>query len=192
MGANSQPPCLFDFSGRRKYLNAAERERFLDATAKAAPQIEALCLLLHYTGCRVSEALGMRGGHVDLEAGSAALQTLKQRQPGVYRIVPLPPDLLNKIRMLEVGQDAPVFPWHRATAWAKVKLVMARAGIDGPHACPRGMRHGFGVAAVTAGVPVTLVQRWLGHTKLETTSIYLSVLGQEERRFAKRIWREAG
>ena len=30
---------------------------------------------------------------------------------------------------------------------------MRDAGIDGPQACPRGLRHSFGVAAVTAGVP---------------------------------------
>ncbi|MEA3152395.1 MAG: integrase/recombinase XerD, partial [Gammaproteobacteria bacterium] len=28
------------------------------------------------------------------------------------------------------------------------------------------LRHGFGVAAVTAGVPLNLVQKWLGHAQL--------------------------
>ena len=31
---------------------------------------------------------------------------------------------------------------------------MRTAGIEGPQACPRGLRHSFGVAAVTAGVPL--------------------------------------
>lgn len=50
------------------------------------------------------------------------------------------------------------------------------------------MRHGFGVAAVSAGVPVTLVQRWLGHSRLETTSIYLAITGPEERAYARKLW----
>ena len=33
---------------------------------------------------------------------------------------------------------------------------MRSAGIEGPHACPRGLRHSFDVAAVTAGVPLAL------------------------------------
>ncbi len=192
MSTRRSPIHLFDHTGRRKYLSAEERARFLAAAALAAPRIEAFCLLLHFTGCRISEGLGLRAEHLDFEAGSAALQTLKQRQSGIYRSVPLPPMLFDKLRALGTAPDAPLFPWHRATAWAKIKTVMARAGIEGPHACPRGLRHGFGVAAVTAGVPVTLVQRWLGHTKLETTAIYLSVMGREERRFASRIWRKAG
>lgn len=192
MSARTVPTHLFDGTGRRKYLSAEERARFLSAAAKTAPRIEAFCLLLHFTGCRISEGLGLRLEHIDFNEGSAAFQTLKQRQSGVYRIVPLPPVLLEKLRALAGPSDAPFFPWHRATAWTKVKAVMTRAEIEGPHACPRGMRHGFGVAAVTAGVPVTLVQRWLGHTKLETTAIYLSVMGREERRFASRIWRKAG
>jgi hypothetical protein len=30
--------------------------------------------------------------------------------------------------------------------------VMVAAELDGPHASPKGLRHGFGVAAVSAGI----------------------------------------
>ena len=65
---------------------------------------------------------------------------------------------------------------------------MADAGIRGPQASPKGLRHGFGVAAVQAGVPLNLIQRWLGHASLETTSIYTQVIGDEERALADRIF----
>jgi site-specific recombinase XerD len=48
-------------------------------------------------------------------------------------------------------------------------------------------RHGFGVSAVQAGIPVTLLQRWLGHARLETTAIYANVSGPEEREIAGRF-----
>ena len=39
---------------------------------------------------------------------------------------------------------------------------MGRAGRT--KASPKGLRHGFGVAAVSAGIP--LLQKWLGHTQM--------------------------
>ena len=68
----------------------------------------------------------------------------------------------------------------RMTAWRRVTEVMAAVGITGPHACPKGLRHGFGVAAVSAGIPLNLAQRWMGHAKLSTTAIYAEAVGDEE------------
>jgi integrase/recombinase XerD len=52
---------------------------------------------------------------------------------------------------------------------------------------PKGLRHAFG-RAFQASVPPHLVQRWLGHASLRTTSIYGDVIGPEERAFAARMW----
>ena len=70
---------------------------------------------------------------------------------------------------------------------------MEASGIAGRHACPRGLRHGFGVGTLQAGVPLTLVQRWLGHARLTTTAIYAEVSGPEEQTFAEGFqrWSEA-
>ena len=61
-------------------------------------------------------------------------------------------------------------------------------GLDGPHASPKGLRHGFGVAAVSAGIPLNLVQKWLGHAQLTTTAIYADAVGEEEQSIAARMW----
>jgi site-specific recombinase XerD len=45
--------------------------------------------------------------------------------------------------------------WSRTTAWRRVQEVMRSAGIAGAQASPQGLRHGFGVAAVQADVPLT-------------------------------------
>ncbi len=39
-----------------------------------------------------------------------------------------------------------------------------------------------------SGVPLDLVQRWLGHANIATTAIYTRVLGPEEREIAARMW----
>jgi integrase/recombinase XerD len=75
------------------------------------------------------------------------------------------------------------------TGWRRVCEVMARAGVRGPQASPKGLRHGFGVAVVTAGVPLNLVQKWLGHAQLSTTAIYADAVGEEEHAMAARMWR---
>ena len=65
---------------------------------------------------------------------------------------------------------------------------MRQAGITGVHASPKGIRHGYGVAAMMAGIPCPLIQRWMGHARLETTSCYLQAFGREERALAERLW----
>ena len=64
---------------------------------------------------------------------------------------------------------------------------MTKAGIKGPKASSKGLRHGFAVQAVMT-VPITQVQVWLGHAYLQTTSIYVRVSGIEERKLAERLW----
>jgi site-specific recombinase XerD len=52
----------------------------------------------------------------------------------------------------------------------------------------KGLRHSFGLHAIRSGVPLNLVQRWLGHASMNTTAIYLQAIGDEEREIAARMW----
>ena len=51
----------------------------------------------------------------------------------------------------EANRDAPLWHISRPTAWRLIKRVMTRAHIQGRQATGKGLRHGFGVAMVTAG-----------------------------------------
>jgi integrase len=82
----------------------------------------------------------------------------------------------------------PLWDFSRTTAWKHVIAVMKAAGVKGPQATPKGLRHGFGVAAIQAGTPLNLLQRWLGHAQLTTTAIYANAVGPEERNIASRMW----
>ena len=84
--------------------------------------------------------------------------------------------------------DSRLWSFARGRAWQLVKAVMKDAGIAcGVHATPKGLRHGFGLHAIRSGVPLNLVQRWLGHARMETTAIYLQAMGREEREIAARM-----
>uniref|UniRef100_UPI0030D89B0B tyrosine-type recombinase/integrase n=1 Tax=uncultured Sneathiella sp. TaxID=879315 RepID=UPI0030D89B0B len=85
-----------------------------------------------------------------------------------------------------------LWPWSRTTGWTRIKEVMDAAGISGPQASPKGLRHGFAVYAMLAGVPLTIVSKWLGHSSIKTTAIYTEVVGAEERIFAENLWKTDG
>ena len=85
--------------------------------------------------------------------------------------------------------DRPLWGWSRIHAWRQVKAVMSAAGIpDGPHRTAKGLRHGYGVAAISAGVPLNMLSKWMGHASLEVTAIYANALGAEEQGIAARMW----
>ena len=65
---------------------------------------------------------------------------------------------------------------------------MSSVNITGPQATPKGLRHGFGVHALHSGVPLNLLQKWMGHASISVTAIYGNAVGPEEREIAKRMW----
>lgn len=189
---------LYDGQGHRKYLTADERAAFLNAAQDAPREMRTLCIVLAYGGCRISEALALTADRVDLSDEVIIIQTLKKRAPGVYRAVPLPSDVFETLDLVHGIRDAQrrrdggtkqrLWPFTRMTGWRHVKDVMHTGGIHGPHATPKGLRHGFGVAAVMAGVPLNLVQKWLGHAQLQTTAVYADAMGTEAQELARKMW----
>jgi integrase len=181
---------LFDARGSRKYLCARELPRFLDAARRSDVATLALCSLLAYTGCRLSEALAVTSAQLDVAMGCVVFRTLKRRRI-MFRAVPIPPELMQTLCRLakDRAADASLWSFTRQTAWRRIKGVMAEAGIAGAQAMPKGLRHGFGVANAEQNVPMATTQKWLGHAKLETTAIYQQAVGREEHAFARRLWR---
>ena len=184
--------------GARKYLTAGERGTFLREVERADRSVRTLRMTLAYAGCRLSEALTLTADRIDLAAGVLVIESLKKRRTGIFRAVPVPPALLDALDMVHgirelqsrrgKGRGIRLWPCSRMTGWRAVHAVMEAAGLDGPHASPKGLRHGFGVAAVSVGIPLNLVQKWLRHAQLTTTAIYADAVGAEEQDIARRMW----
>lgn len=186
---------LYTCQGNRKYLTPLERRHFIEVAQDwPRPDVASLCLTIANTGCRLSEALGLRGGSVDTNTHFLALRSLKRRNGAiVIREVPVPPSLIQRLDDSHelTLREAPLWRFCRSQAWRLIKEVLREADVvPGPHCTPRGLRHGFGLHAVRSGVPLNLVQRWLGHASMTTTAIYLQAMGDEEREFAARMWAE--
>lgn len=190
---------LFDAQGQRLYLTESERKAFLEVAADADRDVRTFCMVLAYSGCRISEALALIPKRIDFEQKSIRFETLKKRKSGVFRDVPVPDNLLDTLDMVhglrEMSKGKPkrrnerLWDWSRMTAWRRVLEVMDKAGVpDGPHRCPKGLRHGFGVLAISKGIPLNMVSKWMGHASLEVTAIYANALGEEQRAIAARMW----
>jgi integrase/recombinase XerD len=91
---------LYTADGARKYVTANEREAFLREAERADRLVRTLCMTLAYAGSRLSEALALTADRVDLAAGVLVFETLKKRQAGIYRAVPVPPALLDALDLV--------------------------------------------------------------------------------------------
>ncbi|WP_230483054.1 tyrosine-type recombinase/integrase [Sphingomonas sp. Leaf21] len=187
------PYTIFTGDGYRKYLTAQETESFIGASSRFSSDVQAFCLMIAYTGCRISEALALTSDSIDLTSNHVIIRSLKKRGKSLHRIVPLPGNYMVFLKrwMRSSGADHELlWPWSRMTGYRHIREVMRAANIDGRHASPKGLRHGFGVRAIESSVPLNLVQRWLGHAHIKTTAIYTNALGAEERRIASRMWKD--
>ena len=195
---------IHDSAGNRLYLNAEERAAFLAVARRQPARDRTLCEVLHWTGCRPSELLEITPARVDLSGGTIAIRSLKKRKDAaghqkiVFRSVPVPPEFLDTLTTAYGVREAqrsrkkaaaPIWSVSRVRVWQIVKRVMVEAGIpDAPHRSPKGLRHGFGINATVNGVPLNMVQKWMGHAQLSTTAIYADAVGKEEQDIAARMW----
>jgi len=202
---------LFSPDGQRLYLTAPERARFLDAANDEPPVKRMFCHVLHYTGCRPREALELDYSRILIEDSSIVFRCLKKRkrdnkgrikQPQ-FRCVPVPRqlienlDLVFSIRAVQAKKkqvDQLLWPTSRTSAYRIVKDVMHRANIQGAMASGKGLRHGFGIAMVTAKrpLPIHVLSKLMGHCESKTTEIYLQVMGEEQRQLVTDAWSNEG
>jgi integrase/recombinase XerD len=93
---------LFDRSGKRKYVVAAERNGFVAAALAEGGAVASFCTTLAITGARISEVLALTPDRVDFGDRAIVFETLKQRKRGIFRAVPVPAELL---KLLELTHD---------------------------------------------------------------------------------------
>ena len=148
---------IYDTQGHRLYLTGSERAAFRTAAEAAPREVRTYCWTLLYTGCRPSEALALTADRVDFQAAVLTFESRKKRRQGVYRAVPVPATLLDALDLVHGLRDRAtrtyLWTWSLKTAYTRVIEIIARAGIAGPQASPKGLRHGFGVACIERDPP---------------------------------------
>jgi integrase/recombinase XerD len=165
-------------------LSPDEVTRLLNATTCLKHQ--AALSVAYGAGLRVAEVAALKVTDVDSER---MLLRVERGKGGRYRNAMLPADLLTLLReWWKVGRQQGVmhaqgwlFPGQNATKPIStrhlhrvvVEAALA-AGITkrvGPHT----LRHSFATHLLEDGVDIRVIQVLLGHSKLETTSLYTKV-----------------
>ena len=192
---------LYTKTGERKYLKPSERQAFIDAAMLQPSLQRSFCLMLAYTGCRLSEARNLRKSDLQLDEQLVSIFTLKRRKNTLTREVPIPPNFVQVLHLAHFNALSPsgLYLWGQAneppprkTAYRWVKRVMDEAGIHGHQASPKGLRHGFAIHAHRNGIQLNMLQKWMGHANIATTSIYATAAGPEEIELATRMWKGDG
>lgn len=181
---------LYSKRSERLYLNEVERQHFERVAHDQTIETKLLCLILLYTGCRITEALNLRKEDVQSEVDMLSITSLKKRQKHLVRelVVPKPIIVMIAERSDQIKGNEHLLSYSRSTAWRSIKAVMDEAQIQGKHATPKGLRHSFGVHCALNNIPMSLAQKWLGHADIRTTAIYYQIVGKEERAMAERLW----
>ena len=134
-------------------------------------------------GLRVSEALALEVADLSLDA---ELPTIRVRscKGKKARVVPVHPELGAGFRMaLSYGSvpEGRIIDAHKSTAHRWVKKAVKRAEQLG--AIPLGrevgthtFRYSYARHLLMNGIPINYLSRWLGHSSIQTTLIYLELV----------------
>ena len=123
-------------------------------------------------GLRPAETLAVRGDRFsggrlrvsEQQLADGTLARLKARKPGEFRDVPVPGYVHQAVAGLGSGR---LFSIPSRTFSGRFRTAADTAGLKGFQA--RYLRHVFASVALSSGVPVTDVSRWLGHRSIEVT-----------------------
>lgn len=174
----------------------------IDTRSRHGQRDRALLLFLYNTGARVAEALSLR---------PSALRLDRPRQVRLFgkgskeRICPLWPETATALRrIIHAGTgDDPLFknatggPLSRdGVAYLIQKYARAAAercpALRKRRITPHVLRHSCACALLQAGVDITVIRDYLGHSSVATTSRYVSTNLHMKRDALEAFWKRAG
>ena len=175
-------------------LSPGEAERLLEAAAGTAPRAlrdRALAELLYGAGLRVSEAVGLERGGVDLDHRVVRAIGKGDRE----RVVPIGRAAADALRRYlahgrphldrrhrpELFLNAHGGPLTRAGAFLILRRLGEKAGLEPDRVHPHLLRHSFATHLLEGGADLRSVQEMLGHADLATTELYTHVSDRRRR-----------
>jgi site-specific recombinase XerD len=199
IGARGDNPAAELASPRRvrtlpRTLSAGEAERLIEAASGVSPRAlrdRALVELLYGAGVRVSEAMGLDKGGVDLDERLVRVVG----KGGKERVVPLGREAAEALRRYlargrphldrrhrpELFLNAKGGALTRAGAFLILRRLAGAAGLDPARVHPHLLRHSFATHLLEGGADLRSVQELLGHADLGTTELYTHVTDRRRR-----------
>ena len=175
-------------------LSPSEAERLVEAAAGTQPRDlrdRALAELLYGAGLRVSEAVSLERGGVDLErrlvrcTGKGGKERVvpigRQSAESLRRYLARGRPFLDRRHRAELFLNAKGGPLTRAGAFLILRRLAARAGLEPERIHPHLLRHSFATHLLEGGADLRSVQEMLGHADLATTELYTHVSDRRRR-----------
>lgn len=175
-----------------------------DRSTAAGRRDYALMLFLYNTGARVSEALGVRVGHLSLVTPRHVRLLGKG---GKERLCPLwreTGEALAQLSTVREGRLADRVFCNRAgeglTRDGVAYLLRKHAKMAARTSprlrrrriTPHVLRHSCAVALLQAGVDITVIRDYLGHASIATTSRYVATNLKMKRDALEQFWSRSG
>jgi len=140
-----------------------------------SPHVSAFFRLLAYTGMRLAEAMNLKWGAVDLDAGT--IQVVKSKSKGV-RTIPISEKLSpwleqlpqNTEYVLDSGMGTKLY---RDSHWWSLLREATNACKLKP-ARIHDLRHTFAASLAMQNVHIKTIQELMGHSDIHSTLIYLN------------------
>ena len=181
-------------SGIPKPLTEAQVTSLIDSVLVTEPihrRDLALIELLYATGARISEAVGLSIGEIDIDArlvrlygkgakerivpfGSTAAAALDDWFSPSGRAMVVPDHWRSRDDAEAVFLNTRGGRLTRQAAWQVIKKYGTRAGI-GDELSPHVLRHSCATHLLDHGADLRVVQEMLGHASISTTQIYTKV-----------------
>jgi len=142
------------------------------------------------TGARIDEALMVRPIDINIELNTITLITLKKKEKDVKRTIPLHSDLKTDIMQyylqyyINTKSEERLFNMTRQSVDLFFKKMQKDLGFK-IHA--HKFRHTFAVKAILSGVPINILQKWIGHSSIFITSNYTNIKGMDTSQFMNQI-----
>ena len=134
-------------------------------------------------GLRISEALDLEVRDLTPVTPTFTIR-VRSNKVGKSRLVPVHPDLHGALSSaLAYGNisQGKIVEAHPATAWRWVQAAVKRAEelgaiAPGKRVGTHTLRHSYARHLLMNGIPVNYLSRWLGHSSIQTTLIYLELV----------------
>lgn len=195
---DDNPAAELDLPRRRRTLprtlSPGEAERLIDAAAGTRPRDlrdGALTELMYGAGLRVSEAVSLQRGSVDLDerlvrcVGKGSKERVvpigRRAAEALRRYLARGRPYLDRRHRPELFLNAQGGPLTRAGAFLILRRLAEKAGLEPSRVHPHLLRHSFATHLLEGGADLRSVQEMLGHADLATTEIYTHVSDRRRR-----------
>ena len=134
--------------------------------------------LLWHCGLRISEVCSLQVDDVDIEARKLFIRNSKERKDRmVYKSDTTAMALQQHLAIRPDQKAVHLFPTQRGIMTPRcLQRCLVHYGQQcGVPVTAQRLRHTFASQMLTAGMPVTSLQRYLGHEHLDTTMLYAEV-----------------